>query len=204
MAARESGCGLITSPSAIGGNDDCGGVPSPARAPATRLIESTPVHNADWRNSLRRIAPLCVSADYGNRSSVSRTGGEDADPDVFELHIALAACVKLEGDFAVEGTRLGIGEVHHLNSIETRTIAVADHLNQVIIPFRHAHDTFVFWGRPDDPTSAVLAVDTAGVVHHRAVNFKLHALRRIDGIRLESSVKEDAAVAVAHTLETKG
>src|ERR1700677_2514395 len=93
------------------------------------------------------------------RTGASRlTGGEVADPDVFELHIAFAAGVKLQGDFAVEGARLGVSEVHHLNSIETRTIAFAGTLNQVIIPFRHAHDTFVFRGRPDDPTSAILAI----------------------------------------------
>src|SRR5262249_17270665 len=70
-------------------------------------------------------------------------------------------------------------------------------------PVGGPHDVLVFGRGPGDPLAAV-AVETAGVMVGRAVDFELHPLRDVGCAFLEARVEEDAAVAVALQLEAEG
>src|SRR6188508_3469477 len=100
---------------------------------------------------------------------------EIANVDVLELHVAPAAGVELQRDGAVERLRVRVGEVHHLHAVETRDVAVALHLEQVLVPLAQPHDRLVLGRGPDNPLPAV-PVDAAGVLVDRAVHFELQAL----------------------------
>src|SRR5580765_4478002 len=69
--------------------------------------------------------------------------GKIANPDVFKLHIALAASVKLQRNLAIRSARMWIRKIHHLYSIQPRAVAIADNLDQIIVPLTLANNTFV-------------------------------------------------------------
>jgi hypothetical protein len=75
---------------------------------------------------------------------------------------------------------------------------------KIVVPITYPYDTLVFRRRPNHPPAPVLGVYARRVMHHFAVNLKLHPLCHIRGSRFEFSMEEDAAVAVAHALETQG
>src|ERR1700739_298522 len=123
-----------------------------------------------------------------------------ANPDVLEFHVALPAGVQLQGDFAIERSGFGIGEVHHGYAVETGPVAVSDDLDEIVVPFAHADYALVFRRRPDHPSAAVFGVHAGGMMHHFAVDLELHTLGYIRGSRLECTVEEDSAVAITHAL----
>ena len=127
--------------------------------------------------------------------------GKIANPDVFELHIAAAAGMQLQCNGAIGSARTRVSKIDHLHSIEAGTIAVPRNFDQIIVPIAHANDAFIFGGRPNDPMAVGFGIDAAGVVHHGAVDFKLHALRDVRGTWRECGMKEYAAVPVAYTFE---
>src|ERR1700722_18736614 len=140
----------------------------------------------------------CMKGERWGEASASR---EISYPKILELHVALSACVKLQCDFAIERTLLGVGEIHHGYAIEARPVTIADDFDEIVVPFAHAHHAFIFRRRPDDPASSVFPINTRRVVHHLAIDLELHALGGIDRSRLEAGVKEHTAVAIAHALE---
>jgi hypothetical protein len=129
--------------------------------------------------------------------------GEVADPDVFEAHVAFAAGVELEGDGAVEGFGVGVGEVDHDDAVEAGDVAVAFYFEGVFVPVAFADVELIFGGGPDDPAAAV-AVDAAGVLADAAIDFELEAARDVGGAGFEVDVEEDAGVAAADALELEG
>src|ERR1700743_1337577 len=89
-----------------------------------------------------------------------------ANPDVFELHVALPAGVQLQGNFAIERSGLGVSEVHHGHTIETGPVSISDDLDEIVVPFAHPDNALVFGSRPNHPTTPIFCVNAGGMMHH--------------------------------------
>ena len=113
------------------------------------------------------------------------------------------AGVQLQRDFAIERAWLGIGEIHHRHAIQTRNIAVSGHLHEIVVPIAHAHDAFIFRGRPNYPTASVFPIHTGSVVHHFAIDLELHTLGDIRRSWLERRMEKHTAVPVTHAFEAQ-
>src|SRR4051794_12988582 len=98
--------------------------------------------------------------------------GQIPDPNVLELHVALPSGMQLESNRSVKRGGFGVSEVHHWYTVQTGTITVSNHLDQIIVPLAHADDAFVLRSGPHYPGPAIFGVDASGMVHHRAVDFK--------------------------------
>src|SRR5271170_6868198 len=126
-----------------------------------------------------------------------------AYPDVFEFHVAASAGVQLQCDLAIEGGWLGIGEVHHGHAVQAGSVAVSVDLDQIVVPLAHTNHALILRRWPDHPPSPVLGIDAGGVMHHGAVDLKLHTLGHIRSSGLECTMEEDSAIAITHALEAK-
>src|SRR5882757_7146208 len=126
-----------------------------------------------------------------------------ANPDVLEFHVALPTGVQLQGNFAIERSGLGVGEVHHGHAVETGPVPISDDLDEIVVPFAHPDYALVFRRRPDHPSAPVFRVYAGGMMHHFAVDLELHTLGYIRGSGLECTMEEDSAVAVPHALEAE-
>src|ERR1700722_1257213 len=127
--------------------------------------------------------------------------GKISYPDVSEFHVAAAAGVQLQGDLAIEGGWFGIGEVHHGHTVQAGPVAVSVDLYQVVVPLAHADHALIFRRRPNHPPAPILRINPCRVVHHFAVDLKLHTLGHIRSSRFECGMEENSAVAIAHALE---
>src|ERR1700722_18137358 len=128
---------------------------------------------------------------------------EIADPDVFEFHVALSTRVQLQGNLAIEGSWLGDGEVHHGYSVEAGEGAVSIDLDQIVVTVAHAHYALIFRGRPNHPSATVFGIYTCGVMHHFAVDLKLHTLGDVRGSGFEGTMKENSAIAITHAFKAQ-
>src|SRR5581483_4071856 len=95
-----------------------------------------------------------------------------ADENIFEPHIAAPARVELQRDGSIKGLRTWIGEVDHLDAVQPRHVAIAFHLEQILIPLAQANNSLVLRRGPYNPLTPV-AIDTRRVPPNRAVDLEL-------------------------------
>src|ERR1035437_339287 len=88
---------------------------------------------------------------------------EIADRQILKPHIAFAAGVKLQGDPAIKGFGLRVGEIDHRDPIEDADHVIAFHLHEHVVPIRGPNHVLEFRGRPRDP-AAVVAIQAADMV----------------------------------------
>src|SRR5579883_610707 len=117
-----------------------------------------------------------------------------ADQNVFESIIPSAPGMKLQRDGPILAFRFRVRVVHHRHAVQSRNVVIPLSFQQVFIPLAVAHHGLILRRRPDNP-SALLLVNSAGVVAESAIDLKLRTLRHGRGSGLEPDVEEHSAVA---------